>query len=99
MTCFRADDTGLSVRVKLHPGARRPGVLGQVPDLEGTRLKIAVAEPPEDGRANRAACTALAQALGVRQTDVAVIAGATSRQKTLRVTGDATALAARLRAL
>ena len=94
MTCFRAHDRGLAVRVKVQPGARRPGVLGQVPDVEGTRLKIAVAEPPEDGRANRAVCAALAEALGVKPADVDVTAGAASRQKTLLVQGDASALAA-----
>ena len=99
MTCFRVQGGGLAVRVKVHPGARRPGVLGQVPDVEGTRLKIAVAEPPEDGRANRAVCAALAAALGVRSVDVDVTAGAASRQKTLHVTGDAAVLAARLEAL
>lgn len=99
MSCFRADDTGLLVRVKLQPGARRPGVLGQVPDTEGTRLKIAVTAPPEDGRANRAACAALAEALGVAASAVHITQGATSRQKTLHVLGDADALAARLRAL
>jgi len=94
VTCFRAHDRGLAVRVKVQPGARRLGVLGQVPDVEGTRLKIAVAEPPQDGRANRAVCAALAEALGVKPADVDVTAGAASRQKTLLVQGDASALAA-----
>jgi uncharacterized protein YggU (UPF0235/DUF167 family) len=99
MVAWRQAEGGLSVAVKVHPGARRPGVLGQVPDVEGTRLKIAVAEPPEDGRANRAVCAALATAIGVPAASISVRHGAASRQKTLHVAGDATALAARLAAL
>ena len=99
MTCFRVQGGGLAVRVKVHPGARRPGVLGQVPDVEGTRLKIAVAEPPEDGRANRAVCAVLARALDVPISAVAVTLGQTSRDKTLHVTGDASILTARLELL
>jgi uncharacterized protein (TIGR00251 family) len=99
MQCWRQGADGLSVAVKVHPGARRPGVLGQVPDVAGTRLKIAVAEPPEDGRANRAVCAALAHALDVPAATVIVLHGAGSRQKTLLVQGDSATLAARLAAL
>lgn len=86
----------MRVAVKVQPGARRAGVLGCVPDVQGTRLKIAVAEPPEDGRANRAVCAALAAALGVPVAKVAVVHGTSSRQKTLHVAGDTAALCARL---
>jgi uncharacterized protein len=53
-------------------------------------------EAPEDGRANRAACAALARALGVAPSAIAITAGAGSREKTLRVSGDPAVLAARL---
>jgi len=90
---------GVSVAVRVHPGARRPGVQGQVADVVGTRLKIAVTEPPEDGRANRAVCTTLAAALDVPAATVAIIQGAGVRQKTLLVTGETAALARKLAAL
>jgi uncharacterized protein (TIGR00251 family) len=99
MGFYRPDVGGVSVSVKVHPGARRPGVLGRVPATEGTSLKIAVTEPPEDGRANRAVCAALAQALHVPQADVTVLHGASSRQKTLLVTGDPARLSEKLAAL
>jgi hypothetical protein len=99
MGFFRPTADGVSVAVKVQPGARRAGVLGRVPDVDGTRLKIAVREPPEDGRANRAVCAALAETLCVPDSAVSVLHGAGSRQKTLRVAGDAAALAARLAAL
>jgi uncharacterized protein YggU (UPF0235/DUF167 family) len=99
MGFYRPGAGGVSVAVKVQPGARRPGLLGRVPDIEGVRLKIAVAEPPEDGRANSAVCAALAAALDVPKGAVSVLHGASSRQKTLHVAGDAAALAARLAAL
>jgi uncharacterized protein len=99
MVFYRAGADGVSVSIKVQPGARRSGLLGLVPDLAGHRLKIAVAEPPEDGRANRAACATLAQALAVPSSSVSVLHGASSRQKTLLVTGDAPTITARLAAL
>ncbi len=65
MAFWRAVPLGVSVAVKVQPAARRAGILGTVPDAAGTRLKIAVTEPAEDGRANRAACAALAAGLDV----------------------------------
>ena len=87
------------VAVKVQPKSRRPGIGGRAPGVAGERLRIGVSEAAEDGRANRAACAALAAALGVKPADVAVASGATSRDKTILVTGDATLLAARLEAL
>jgi uncharacterized protein (TIGR00251 family) len=60
------------------------------------RIKIAVTAPPVDGEANSAVIELVAEALGVPKRAVEVIAGATSRRKTLRVTG---ATAAQLEAL
>lgn len=99
MAFWRASEGGVRVAVKVQPKSRRPGVGGWAPDVDGQRLRIGVAEAAEDGRANRAACAALADALGVRQGDVSVALGATSRDKTLFVAGDAGVLAARLEAL
>lgn len=99
MAFWRASEGGVRVAVKVQPKSRRPGVGGRAPDVDGERLRIGVAEAAEDGRANRAACAALAAVLGVRQGDVSVALGATSRDKTLFVAGDAGVLAARLEAL
>lgn len=99
MAFWRASEGGVRVAVKVQPKSRRPGVGGRAPDVDGARLRIGVAEAAEDGRANRAACAALAAALGVRPAEVSVALGATSRDKTLFVSGDAAVLAARLEAL
>lgn len=79
------DPRGPSVRldVKVVPGARRDEIAGPL----GDRLKIRVAAPPEDGRANKSVCALVAKALGVRASDVTVIAGPASAEKTLRIAG------------
>jgi uncharacterized protein YggU (UPF0235/DUF167 family) len=89
----------VAVAVKVQPKSRRPGLQGRAPAVEGERLRIGVTDAAEDGRANRAACATLARALDVPAGAVSVSAGATSREKTLRVLGDPTVLAARLAAL
>jgi uncharacterized protein YggU (UPF0235/DUF167 family) len=96
---WRAAPGGVAVAVKVQPKSRQPGVHGTVQTSDGARLRIAVAEAPEGGRASRAACTALASALGIAPSAVRLVAGATSRQKLLHVAGDPAELGARLAAL
>ena len=96
---WRPTADGISVAVKVHPRARRPGLRGVVPSRDGPRLGIAVTAAPEDGAANRAVCAALAAALGVPPSSVAIAAGAASREKRLSVAGDPAILGARLAAL
>ncbi|WP_328733493.1 DUF167 domain-containing protein [Falsiroseomonas selenitidurans] len=87
---------GLDLAVKVQPRARRPAVGGLAPD---GALKVAVSDPPEDGRANRAVCQAVAKALGLAGSAVAVLHGAGARQKTLRIHGDPAALLPQLEKL
>ena len=49
-------------------------------------LKIRLAAPPVDGRANDELCAVLAKALGLRTRAVSVLSGHTSRSKSLLVT-------------
>lgn len=63
------------------PGASRSEIAGAL----GDRLKVRVAVPPERGRANEALVAVLREWLGAR--GVEVVAGLTSREKTVRVIG------------
>lgn len=83
-----AGPDGVHVAVKVQPKSRRPGIHGRAPGIQGERLRIAVSEPAEDGRANRAVCAILAAALHVPAGRVSVAQGAGSREKTLLVEGD-----------
>jgi uncharacterized protein YggU (UPF0235/DUF167 family) len=90
---------GVAVAVKVQPKSRRPGLQGVVPCADGERLRIGVTEAAEGGRANRAACAALANALGLPPSAVHLTLGATRREKTLHVAGDPAVLGAKLAAL
>jgi uncharacterized protein (TIGR00251 family) len=78
---------GVTFDILVQPRASRAKI-GPVHDH---RLKIAVTSPPVDGEANAAVIELLAKTLGVPRGAVAVIAGATSRRKTVRIAGVARA--------
>lgn len=92
------DDTkdGLVLRVHVQPGAGRGAVAG----VHGDALKVRVAAPPVEGRANAAVLALLAQALAVAPSALRITAGEHGRRKRVAVAGlDAAELSARLRAL
>jgi uncharacterized protein len=74
---------GVRIALKVVPGSRRDQIVGPL----GDRLKVKVSAPPEDGKANRAVCRLLAEALGVSERDVEVVAGHASPEKIVRVMG------------
>jgi len=96
---WQAGEGGVMVRVRVQPRSRRPAVGGLRQTADGPRLAVAVAEPPEDGRANRAACAALARALDLPASAVSVAQGASARDKLLRVAGDPAVLGPRIETL
>jgi uncharacterized protein (TIGR00251 family) len=79
----RETPEGCSLSVRLHPGAKKNAITG----LHDGAVKIALNTPPVDGKANEALIGFLAERLGVPRAKIALVAGQTSRSKTLRVTG------------
>jgi uncharacterized protein len=96
---WRTGPDGAELRVKVQPKSRRPGLQGTAPSVDGPRLRIGVTEAAEAGRANQAVCDLVAEVLAVSRGAVGIAAGAASREKLIRVSGDPAALAQRLRAL
>ena len=82
---MRVEERAGSVRfaVRVQPRASRSGVEG----VHGEALKVRLSAPPVDGAANEALVTLLAEALAVRPRAVRIVAGATSRTKTVEVEG------------
>ena len=74
---------GIVLRIHTQPGAGRSAVVGR----HGDALKIRVAAPPVDGRANDAARALLADTLGVPEADVELTSGQSSRSKRFRLKG------------
>jgi uncharacterized protein len=82
---LRVEVRGSTVRVSVHvqPRASRSEIVG----LHGAALKVRLQAPPVDGAANEALVVLLADRLGVARRAVKVVAGASSRAKTVEVEG------------
>ncbi|HEX8012140.1 MAG TPA: DUF167 domain-containing protein [Casimicrobiaceae bacterium] len=74
-------DGSLTLTIRAQPGAKRTEVAG----AHGGALRIRVASPPVEGKANEELRRFLAEAFGVPRRSVALLHGETSRQKTVRI--------------
>ncbi|HEX4869203.1 MAG TPA: DUF167 family protein [Moraxellaceae bacterium] len=74
---------GEAVVLVLHaqPGARESAFAG----LHGDALKVRLAAPAQEGKANRELCRFLAEAFGVPRTAVELLAGDSSRHKRVKI--------------
>jgi uncharacterized protein (TIGR00251 family) len=68
---------GWTIAVHVQPGAKRTAVAG----VHGERLKIRIAAPPIEGRANAAIVAFIAERLDVPRAQVSVTRGERSRDK------------------
>lgn len=84
----------VKLNVYVQPGARRTEVTG----FHGGALKIRVAAPPVEGKANAELTRFLAEALGVPARQVRIASGASARRKRVEVIAPAQAIEALLRA-
>ena len=87
MAWLREVRGGVEIDLLVAPGAARTAFAG----AHDNRLKLRVAAPPVDGKANNAVTKAIARALGVPKSTVEVARGRSSRRKTVRVVGVTTA--------
>jgi len=81
MDFFRWDGADLLLFCHLQPSAKSSGFAG----LHGGRLKIRLAAPPVEGRANAALTDFLASAFAVSKTSVQLEYGMQGRQKRVRI--------------
>ena len=79
---------GILLNLRVSPGAKRTSIEGPYGE---NALKLKVASPPVDGRANAEVESFLAKSLGVPGSYVAVIRGTSSRDKVVLVRGVETA--------
>jgi uncharacterized protein len=78
-----------TLRLRVVPGATRPGVVGR----HGDAWKVRVAAPAEAGKANTAVLALLAEALDVPPRDLALTSGTSSRDKVVALAGLSTEVA------
>jgi uncharacterized protein (TIGR00251 family) len=74
---------GVQLMLHVQPGARATAVAGR----HGDAIKVRLAAPPVDGRANEALVAFVADLAGVPGRDVRLVRGATSRSKVIEVLG------------
>lgn len=71
------------IRIRVSPGAARAEIVGR----HGTGWKVRVVAAPEDGRANEAVLRLLADTLELSRGEVEIVAGHSSRDKTVTLAG------------
>lgn len=81
----RLPDGTIVLAVHAQPGAKRTGISG----LHGDALKVRVAAPALEDRANEALIEFLAKRFGVSKRDVTLVSGAKSREKRFEIRGSA----------
>ena len=79
---YRKTPDGWLLTLHIQPGAKKSEVVG----LHGDALKVRVASPPVDGKANEALLAFIADQLGLPKRAVQLVKGDTSRAKTVLVT-------------
>ena len=69
------------MQIYVQPRASRTEVVG----FHGDAVKVRVAGPPVDGKANEECCRFLAKALGVPMSAVEIVRGDTGRKKSVLI--------------
>ena len=79
---LRRGERQTTLTLHIQPGAKKTEVAGE----HGDALKIRLAAPPVDGKANAALIAFVADRLGLAKSAVSLKSGQTSRRKVLEVT-------------
>ena len=96
MIPLRETENGVIFRIRVVPRASRREPAG----IQNDALKLRITAPPVDGKANEECIRLIAEILGVKKAQVAIISGHASRTKTVAVDGvKATEIAAIIGAL
>jgi uncharacterized protein (TIGR00251 family) len=74
-------ESSATLTLHIQPGARKTEIAG----LHGDALKIRLAAPPVDGKANAALIGFVAERLGLPKSAVRLVSGQTSRRKILEI--------------
>jgi len=76
-----ATDGRITLTLHIQPGAKKTEFAGQ----HGDALKIRLAAPPVDGKANEALVKFIAETLGIARSEVSIKSGHTSRRKVVEI--------------
>ncbi len=80
---LKGDAGSVTLTLHIQPGAKTSGFAGRY----GEAMKIRLAAPPVDGKANKALLAFLADYCAVPKSAVELVSGQTSRAKRVRIVG------------
>lgn len=77
----------MKIALKVTPGARRNEILGWEEDYPqiGRVLRVKIAAPPVEGKANKEIVAFMAKTLGIPKSSVELLHGSTGRIKLIQV--------------
>ncbi len=77
---------GVIFRVNVQPASGKNEIVG----VKGDALRIKINAPPVKGKANKALVLFIGRKLGVKNSEVEIISGHTTRLKRIKVKGETT---------
>jgi uncharacterized protein (TIGR00251 family) len=82
MKYLKKTERGWVLNIYVSPNATKTEIIG----THGDRLKIKIHSPPTDGKANAELLLFLKNLLGIKQQDLHLLRGETSKQKDILIT-------------
>ena len=79
--CFKITGNDIIVKVKIVPGSSRNKIIGAY----NNALKISIAAPPVEGKANKKCIAYLAKYFEVAKLKIEIISGQSSKNKLIRI--------------
>ena len=79
--CFKITGNDIIVKVKIVPGSSKNKIIGAY----NNALKISIAAPPVEGKANKKCITYLAKFFDVAKSKIEIISGQTSKNKLIKI--------------
>jgi uncharacterized protein len=84
---IRETREGVTLAVRVQPGAKKTAITGVYGEGPGAQLKIAVHAPPFEGRANEALIAFFSEIFCLLRSNVVLVSGGASRSKVYLLTG------------
>jgi len=79
--CFKITGNDIIVKVKIVPGSSKNKIIGAY----NNTLKISIAAPPVEGKANKKCIAYLAKYFDIAKSKIEIISGQTSKNKLIKI--------------
>lgn len=79
--CFKITGNDIKIKVKIVPGSSKNKIIGAY----NNTLKISIAAPPVEGKANKKCIAYLAKYFDVAKSKIEIISGQTGKNKLIKI--------------